>query len=129
VLNAGAIVEKGTHDDLLIQKGLYASMWERQIRAEKALMTAREAQLKAARALRRANMGGQKQAEASGDGYTSLASSGSLPGSGVQDRSGKSEEPTSASSAAGSASSSDTESTHTDEQPEGRRDSSDGNHH
>lgn len=126
MLNAGAIVEKGTHDDLLAKKGRYASMWEKQIRAEKALDAAREAHLKAARAMRRANMGGQKQVEASGDGYNSLTSSGSLTGGGIQGRSqSRSEEPTSASSGA-SASSSDTESTHADDRPEICRDSFNG---
>jgi hypothetical protein len=89
-------------------------MWEKQIRAEKALDAAREAHLKAARAMRRANMGGQKQPAASGEGYNSLASSTSLAGDGTnQEAQSKSEEPTSASSS-GSTSSSDTESTHSD---------------
>lgn len=92
-------------------------MWEKQIRAEKALDAAREAHLKATRAMRRANMG-QKQSETSGEGYESLASPGSLLGSGAnQGAPGKSEEPTSASSF-NSASSSDSESTHTDERSE-----------
>lgn len=56
MLNGGAIVETGTHDDLLEQKGLYAEMWEKQIHAEQAVLAAREAKLKAARALRRADM-------------------------------------------------------------------------
>ena len=93
-------------------------MWEKQIRAEKALDAAREAHLKAARAMRRANMGGQKQSETSSEGYNGLAAPGSLPSNGTdQGPQSKSEEPTSASSSA-STSSSDTESTH----PEDRSD-------
>src|SRR6478735_4941738 len=60
VLNAGMVVERGTHDELLAARGRYASMWEKQIRAERALDAAREAHLKAARAMRRANMGSKK---------------------------------------------------------------------
>lgn len=118
VLNAGTIVEKGTHDDLLAKKGRYASMWDKQIRAEKALDAAREAHLKAARAMRRANMGGQKQGEGSKDGYNGLSDSG---GEGAQpDPQSNSGEHTSASSG-GSATSSDTDSTHTDERSEEQR--------
>lgn len=124
VLNAGAVVEKGTHDELLNQKGRYASMWEKQIRAEKALDAAREAHLRAARAVRRANMGGtREQSETTEDGYNSLASSGSLSGNTMkQGAQAKVEEATSASSN-GSVSSSDTESTHTDDHSEGRHES------
>ena len=31
VLEKGKIVESGTHDDLLVQKGLYYAMWRQQI--------------------------------------------------------------------------------------------------
>ena len=93
-------------------------MWEKQIRAEKALDAAREAHLKAARAMRRANMGGQKQSEASGEGYSGLSTPGSLPSNGTgQGPRSKIEEPTSASSSA-STSSSDTESTHAEDRSE-----------
>ena len=36
VLHAGRVAERGTHQELLEQKGRYASMWRRQIRAQKA---------------------------------------------------------------------------------------------
>lgn len=106
VLHAGTVVEKGTHDDLLAQKGRYASMWEKQIRAEKALDAANSAQLKAARAMRRANMN-NKLAESS----SSSTASGDDCGTSTH---AQQEEHTSASS---SATSSDTDSTHGDADP------------
>ena len=36
VLHAGKVAERGTHEDLLSLKGRYASMWRKQIRAQKA---------------------------------------------------------------------------------------------
>jgi ATP-binding cassette subfamily B protein len=30
VLDKGVIIERGRHDDLLAQKGVYATMWRRQ---------------------------------------------------------------------------------------------------
>lgn len=36
VLHAGSVAERGTHQELLEQKGRYASMWRRQIQAQKA---------------------------------------------------------------------------------------------
>ncbi|KAL1889935.1 ATP-binding cassette-type vacuolar membrane transporter Hmt1 [Ceratocystis pirilliformis] len=43
VLHKGEVSEKGTHDELIHKKGLYASMWERQIQAEKAAEQTRQA--------------------------------------------------------------------------------------
>ena len=36
VLDSGRLVEQGTHAELLIKNGLYASLWNRQRQAEKA---------------------------------------------------------------------------------------------
>lgn len=36
VLHAGRVAESGTHEELLLLKGRYASMWRKQIRAQKA---------------------------------------------------------------------------------------------
>jgi len=42
VLSRGRITERGTHDDLLTQNGLYASMWNRQRQAAEAAALLRE---------------------------------------------------------------------------------------
>ena len=44
VLDDGRIVERGTHDGLLVQDGLYASMWNRQRQAAEAAELLREAE-------------------------------------------------------------------------------------
>ncbi|KAL8783337.1 MAG: hypothetical protein Q9213_004712 [Squamulea squamosa] len=41
VLHSGQVVERGTHEELLALKGRYASMWRKQIRAQKAAEEAR----------------------------------------------------------------------------------------
>jgi ABC-type transport system involved in Fe-S cluster assembly fused permease/ATPase subunit len=117
VLNAGMVIERGSHDELLAARGRYASMWEKQIRAERALDAAREAHFKAARAMRRANMGSKKQPEDPIEGYNSLKSASVLAGNpnGLKSGLKSSEEgssSSSSSSASGSSASSDAESTH-----------------
>ncbi|KAL8946915.1 MAG: hypothetical protein Q9222_006750 [Ikaeria aurantiellina] len=61
VLHAGQVVESGTHEDLLALKGRYASMWRKQIRAQRA---AEEAKFHSDRAE-------QLRKEAQGDDSTS----------------------------------------------------------
>lgn len=118
VLHNGSVSERGTHEDLLAAQGRYASMWEKQIRAEKALSAARQAHMKAARALRRANMGTKTQSETPMQGYDSMdpprsKEDGQLKGEGIH------------TSSSGSSASSDVDSTHTAElETEGRHQSS-----
>ncbi|GKT53780.1 heavy metal tolerance protein [Colletotrichum tofieldiae] len=81
VLNNGTIAEKGTHDQLVAANGRYASMWERQVQAERAAEKARAASRKAQKLLRKANIVSKKQTDGHSDGYTSLDSSTILPGS------------------------------------------------
>ncbi|KAJ0164225.1 Heavy metal tolerance protein [Colletotrichum tanaceti] len=81
VLNNGTIAEKGTHDQLVAANGRYASMWERQVQAERAAEKARAASRKAQKLLRKANIVSKKQMDRHSDGYTSLDSSTILPGS------------------------------------------------
>jgi ABC-type transport system involved in Fe-S cluster assembly fused permease/ATPase subunit len=117
VLNNGTVIEKGTHEELLAARGRYASMWEKQIRAERALDAAREAQLRAAKALRRANMGGKKQADEPLNGYNSLESSTTLTGNAASKDNSEVSRYTSSSST-GSSASSDTESNHEEQSHE-----------
>lgn len=70
VLNGGAIVERGAHDELLEKKGLYAEMWEKQCHAEQAIREAREAKMKANAAMRRAEMSARtREATSSGEDH------------------------------------------------------------
>lgn len=81
MLNNGTIVEKGTHDELVASGGRYASMWEKQVQAERAAEKARVANRKAHKLMRKANIVGQKLGgDGQSDGYDSLASSAILPG-------------------------------------------------
>lgn len=49
VLNEGQVAESGTHEELLAMKGRYASMWRKQIRAQKAAAEAQVLQNRAER--------------------------------------------------------------------------------
>ncbi|PVI05318.1 hypothetical protein DM02DRAFT_624328 [Periconia macrospinosa] len=57
VLNKGKVVERGTHEDLLERNGQYASMWKKQIRAQRAAEQAKVFKDKAER-LRKASKDG-----------------------------------------------------------------------
>lgn len=59
VLHEGRVVESGTHDQLLAMKGRYASMWRKQIRAQKAAAEAQVLQDRAQR-LRSASAAGMQ---------------------------------------------------------------------
>ncbi|KAH9906250.1 hypothetical protein F4778DRAFT_725128 [Xylariomycetidae sp. FL2044] len=56
VLNQGTIIERGTHEKLLQLNGRYASMWNKQAKAEKAAEDARVALQKANKMMRKANI-------------------------------------------------------------------------
>ncbi|OLN81455.1 Heavy metal tolerance protein 3 [Colletotrichum chlorophyti] len=108
VLNNGTIAEKGTHEELVNANGRYASMWEKQVQAERAAEKARAASRKAQKLLRKANIVSKKQTDGHSDGYTSLDSSTILPGkSGNNSKANTTGEDSSSSS-----SSSDAESDH-----------------
>ena len=85
VLHAGQVAERGTHDELLAQKGRYASMWRKQIRAQKA---AEEAKVYTDRAE-------QLRSEAQGDESASQSEDERLGGNrgvALQAKSGDSDE-------------------------------------
>lgn len=111
VLNNGTIAEKGTHEELVNANGRYASMWEKQVQAERAAEKARAANRKAQKLLKKANFGPKKQSDGHSDGYTSLDSSTILPGSsGINSKANTTGED----SSSASSNSSDTESIHSD---------------
>lgn len=124
VLNNGTIAEKGTHEELVNANGRYASMWERQVQAERAAEKARAASRKAQKLLRKANIGGlKKQTDGHSDGYTSLDSSTILPGSsGNNSKAGTTGD-------SSSSSSSDAESVHSAHHDSDHSDHSDHSHH
>ncbi|ROT42819.1 heavy metal tolerance protein [Sodiomyces alkalinus F11] len=117
VLSQGKIVEKGTHNELVQANGKYASMWAKQVEAERAVKVARIASKKAHKLMRKANIPGRRDADSQSDvdGYNSLASSTFLAegGDGAStsaSKCGTVSEDTSSSSRA----SSDTDSTNSD---------------
>jgi hypothetical protein len=114
VLHAGAIVERGNHEDLLAAKGVYFSMWEKQVTAERALTVARKASLNAKRALKAANMDSKNKSGTQIDGYESHGSTTELLSDNSQPHGDDEAHP--------SASSSDNESTHEQEPPRKSRD-------
>lgn len=70
VLHSGAVVESGTHQELLDKKGRYASMWKKQIRAERAaeearVLSDRAAALREEALARPGSQGGEGSEEAS----------------------------------------------------------------
>lgn len=82
MLHAGAIAERGTHNELLALKGRYASMWEKQSQAEQAAVAARHATARANQLLRQAyirnNSTPPRARDEHTDGYASLSSSAVL---------------------------------------------------
>ncbi|KAL2752623.1 hypothetical protein ACRALDRAFT_2044398 [Sodiomyces alcalophilus JCM 7366] len=84
VLSHGKIAEKGTHNELVQANGKYASMWAKQVEAERAVREARMANKKAHKLMRKANIPGHGDADSQSDvdGYNSLASSTFLPEAG-----------------------------------------------
>ncbi|KAL1911214.1 ATP-binding cassette-type vacuolar membrane transporter Hmt1 [Sporothrix stenoceras] len=87
VLHAGAIIERGTHNELLAMKGRYASMWESQSQAEQAAVAARNATAHAKKLLRKAHISNNtsqtRGSEENSDGYNSLTSSTILGAAGM----------------------------------------------
>jgi ABC-type transport system involved in cytochrome bd biosynthesis fused ATPase/permease subunit len=77
VLNQGTIAEKGTHEELLELNGKYASMWNRQAKAEKAAEDARAAYRKAEKLMRKANISSPSSEHVRGQGPSGLDESSS----------------------------------------------------
>lgn len=81
VLRGGMIVEKGTHSELLSLNGKYAAMWQKQSKAERAAIEARDAARRAEKLARQAKFvkpsGKQDHTDDSDGGYgnTSAGSS------------------------------------------------------
>ncbi|KAJ5551532.1 hypothetical protein N7535_000524 [Penicillium sp. DV-2018c] len=66
VLQGGQVAESGTHEELLAMKGRYASMWRKQIRAQRAAAEAQVLQVKAQR-LRTATSGDDTSSQSDDD--------------------------------------------------------------
>ncbi|KAF1351196.1 hypothetical protein BDV97DRAFT_165750 [Delphinella strobiligena] len=66
VLHEGRVVERGSHQELLDLKGRYASMWRKQVRAQRAAEEAKVLKDKADR-LRRESRSGEMQTAESGE--------------------------------------------------------------
>ncbi|KAL9615335.1 MAG: hypothetical protein Q9167_000163 [Letrouitia subvulpina] len=81
VLHAGRVVESGTHEQLLARKGKYASMWRKQIRAQKA---AEEAKVLSDRAeqLRKEVAGDESTSQSEDERQSTGPARGSAHGSG-----------------------------------------------
>ncbi|KAF2644472.1 vacuolar ABC heavy metal transporter-like protein, partial [Massarina eburnea CBS 473.64] len=73
VLHRGKVVERGSHEDLLEKNGHYASMWKKQIRAQRAAEQARLLKDKADR-LRRASKDGTMVDDESSSSHSSSSS-------------------------------------------------------
>jgi len=68
VLNKGKVAERGTHEDLLERNGQYATMWKKQIRAQRAAEQAKVLRDKADRLRRESKDGAKGSGESSSSG-------------------------------------------------------------
>ncbi|KAJ9666321.1 ATP-binding cassette-type vacuolar membrane transporter Hmt1 [Coniosporium apollinis] len=70
VLHEGRVAERGSHEELLAKKGRYASMWKKQVKAQRAAEEAKALNDKAQR-LRRESQDGAATSGGSGEGSAS----------------------------------------------------------
>lgn len=66
VLSEGSVVEEGTHHELIEKSGRYASMWRKQIRAQRAAVEAEELRQRAKKALADAEVDSTSHSEEEG---------------------------------------------------------------